>query len=473
MNLFHLFDANLVGRPNDAAIEFDGSTLTFGELESRSNRLASVLSERGLVKGARLAFQLANSVGLIDLLLACWKLGAIAVPVNVLYRDREVQHIVTDAEPMMFVDEAALAELCGKAAATGDRRPAVLVEGGDPAAIVYTSGTTGASKGAVLSHNNLSANSTTLISAWQMTPADRLLLTLPLSHVHGLANGVISWLVSGFLLRLTERFDHRVIVDLFRDFRPTLFFGVPTMYVRLLETPPPAAHEIGSMTRLFVSGSAPLAPDVLERFRNLFGHAILERYGMSETLMTVSNPYAGERRAGSIGLPLPGVSIRIFDATGVEGEEGELAVRGPTVFGGYWRREDATRSAFRDGWFLTGDLASRAVDRYLTLRGRKSDLIISGGFNIYPREIEEFLVEQPEIREAAVCGVPDAVRGEVPVAFVIAPDGVDFDSLERRCREQLASFKIPRRFIVVDALPRTALGKVQKHLLRQSLETTA
>jgi malonyl-CoA/methylmalonyl-CoA synthetase len=270
-------------------------------------------------------------------------------------------------------------------------------------------------------------------------------------------------------MRLLERFEHAKATAELLDFRPTVVFGVPTVYVRLLETPKDAAREIGSRMRLFVSGSAPLPAQVLEDFRALFGHTILERYGMTETLMNISNPYAGERRPGSVGFPLPGVSVRILDADGndvPEGETGEVYLKGPNVFAGYWRREEATTAAFRDGWFKTGDIAMRSPDGYYTLCGRRSDLIISGGFNIYPREIEEFLAEQPGVAEAAVAGELDRVRGEVPVAYVVSNGGpLDLAALEASCREKLASFKCPRRFLQVEKLPRNALGKVQKHLL--------
>jgi malonyl-CoA/methylmalonyl-CoA synthetase len=324
---------------------------------------------------------------------------------------------------------------------------------------VYTSGTTGVSKGAILTHNNFAANAVNLLACWQITSADRFLLALPLFHVHALGNGLHCWLMSGCRMRLLERFEHQKATEEFLDFRPSLFFGVPTIYVRLLETDPAAAPQIGSRMRLFVSGSAPLPPHVLEDFRALFGHTILERYGMTETLMNISNPYVGERRPGTVGFPLPGVSARIAD-------DGELFLRGPNVFSGYWRREDATRAAFVDGWFKTGDLATESPDGYFTLCGRRSDLIISGRFNIYPREIEEFLLEQPEVAEAAVAAVADRVRGEVPVAYIV-PRGDAFDAadLDRRCRDKLASFKIPRAFLRVESLPRNALGKVQKHLL--------
>jgi malonyl-CoA/methylmalonyl-CoA synthetase len=240
------------------------------------------------------------------------------------------------------------------------------------------------------------------------------------------------------------------------------------MYVRLLGFAEAAARDIGAKMRLFVSGSAPLPAQVLEDFRRLYGHTILERYGMSETLMNLSNPYAGERRPGSVGLPLPGLSVRNLNEAGepvADGETGELWLRGPNVFPGYWRRPDATAAAFRDAWFRTGDLAVRETQGYYTLHGRRTDLIISGGFNIYPREIEELLLEQPGVSEAAVAALPDRARGEVPVAYIVPAGEWSAETLERVCRENLASFKVPRKFIAVDRLPRTALGKVQKHLL--------
>ncbi|HYH07090.1 MAG TPA: AMP-binding protein [Thermoanaerobaculia bacterium] len=449
MHLLHLFDLSLVARANEPALEWDGAIYTFGDLERRSNRAADALRARGFAQGDRLCVQLANSIELIDLYLACVKLGVIFVPVNVLYREREIAHIIGDAEPREFLTRPL-------EPGSNDARPAVRLDGETPAAILYTSGTTGASKGAILTHDNFAANAVNLVSCWQITGRDRFLLPLPLFHMHALGNGLHTWLVSGCRMRLLERFDHRTAVDELRAFAPTLFFGVPTIYVRLLDTPRDDARAIGRRMRLFVSGSAPLPAHVLEQFRALFGHTILERYGMTETFMNTSNPYAGERRAGTVGFPLPGISVRV--------EEGELLVRGPNVFAGYWRRAEATAAAFTaDGFFRTGDLASVAEDGYITLLGRKSDLIISGGFNIYPREIEELLLEQEGVAEAAVVGVPDEVRGEVPVAYLVGT--FDAAELERVCREQLASFKVPRRFVQVEAIPRTALGKVQKHLL--------
>lgn len=446
MNLLHLFDLSLIGRASQPAL----GDLTFADVEARSNRVAHALRARGFVKGDRLAVYLANRPEFIDLFLACVKLGVIFVPVNILYREREIAHITSDAEPKLFVTENELASLVSDDAP----RPHEQVDGATPAAILYTSGTTGASKGAILTHDNFAANAINLTTCWQITERDRFLLPLPLFHTHALGNGLHCWLVSGCRMRLLERFDHRTAVDEFLDFEPTLFFGVPTVYVRLLETSLEMAQRIGKKMRLFVSGSAPLPAHVLEAFRERFGHTILERYGMTETFMNCSNPYVGERRAGTVGFPLPGVATRI--------ENGELLVKGANVCAGYWRRE--TDAFTPDGYFRTGDLASVSEDGYITLLGRRSDLIISGGFNIYPREIEELLLEQPGVREAAVVGIEDALRGEVPVAFLVG----DFDAaqLEAACRSQLASFKVPRRFEKVDAIPRTALGKVQKHFLR-------
>jgi malonyl-CoA/methylmalonyl-CoA synthetase len=474
MNLLHLFDFSLIGRQGEPALEFlacDGKreTRTFGEIEDNSNRLVRLFETRGVGRGERLCVHLPNGVEIIELFLACLKSGVIFVPINILYRKREAGHIVRDSQPKMFIEEENLQHVMRDAARLGTQaRTPIFLDGDAPAAIVYTSGTTGTSKGAVLTHNNFAANALNLITCWQITSADRLLLPLPLFHVHGLANGVCCWLVSGCRLRLLERFEHQKAVEVMRDFRPTLVFGVPTIYVRLLQTPADDARAVGAGMRLFVSGSAPLAAQVLQDFQELFGHRILERYGMSETLMNLSNPYAGERRAGTVGFPLPGISIRLLDRGGgavSDGETGEIYLRGPNIFAGYWNQAEATRDAFADGWFRTGDLAVRSADGYYTLVGRRSDLIISGGFNIYPREIEEFLGEQPEVTEAAVVGMADRLRGEIPIAYVVACAAIDADELTDRCRKALASFKVPRAFITVEKLPRNAMGKIQKHLL--------
>jgi malonyl-CoA/methylmalonyl-CoA synthetase len=468
MTLNQLFDLSLCQRGDEIGLEWQGRSFTFGEIGARARRTANALRSRGFQPGDRLCVQLANGIELIDLYLACLRLGVIFVPINVLYRQREVAHILHDAAPRLFVTRDNLDELTSEAGAASDDCAAVTLDGDSPAALVYTSGTTGASKGATLTHNNFAANAVNLLACWQIAAADRFLLALPLFHVHALGNGLHCWMISGCRMRLLERFEHQRAAAEFLDFRPTLFFGVPTIYTRLLETRPDIARTVGRSMRLFVSGSAPLPPQVLQDFHALFGHTILERYGMTETLMNISNPYAGERRQGSIGFPLPGVSVRLLDETGAAvapGETGELYLKGPNVFAGYWKKEEATKAALQDGWFRTGDLASVSPDGYYTLRGRRSDLIIYGGFNIYPREIEEFLMEQPEVAEAAVAGVPDGLKGEVPVAWIVARGDFDPAMLEQRCRRDLASFKVPRSFVQVDALPRNALGKVQKHAL--------
>jgi malonyl-CoA/methylmalonyl-CoA synthetase len=486
MQLADAFDVSLVGRRDEPALDVDGEsgvrTFTFGELDDRSNRLARLFASRGVTGGDRLCIYLANRVEFIDCFLAAVKLGAILVPINVLYREREISHIVGDAEPRAVITTREhvasfprgvtlwdVDELTTAASGdTGAGRVRVPLDGDTPAALVYTSGTTGRSKGAVLTHNNFLANAANLTTCWRIDHRDRYLAVLPLFHVHGLGNGVVSWLVSGCRMRLAERFDARRAAELFLMFEPTLFFGVPTVYVRLLELAPDVARAIGDRMRLFVCGSAPLPAHVLEAFRARFGHTILERYGMSETLMNLGNPYAGERRPGSVGFPFPGVSVRLLGPDGQEagpGTVGELWVRGPNVCAGYWRRPDADAAAFAGGWFRTGDLAECSDDGYYTLRGRTSDLIISGGFNIYPREVEEVLTALPGIREAAVVGVPDEKRGEVPVAYLVSDGALDAAAIDAACRRQLASFKVPRGFVRVEALPRTALGKVQRHLL--------
>jgi malonyl-CoA/methylmalonyl-CoA synthetase len=467
-----------VGRRDSVALEWGDSTYTFGDIDARSNHLARLLAARGLKKGDRLCVYLANCVEMIDVFLACVKLGVIFVPINILYRDCEITHILADAEPVAVVTTSEIAspapvwnpaDLTREAAALPNERPQVAVDGDAPAGIVYTSGTSGTSKGAVLTHNNFAANAISLLTAWQITSADRFLLALPLFHVHALGNGLHCWLAGGCRMRLLERFEHQNAAAEFLNFQPTLFFGVPAMYVRFLDIPLEQARQIGARMRLFVSGSAPLPAQIFEEFHTKFGHNILERYGMSETLMNISNPYVADRRPGSVGLPMPGVSVRLLNENGqpvADNETGEIYLQGPNIFAGYWKRDEATRAAFLNGYFRTGDLAVRSSDGYYTLCGRRSDLIISGGFNIYPREIEDFLEEQDEIAEAAVAAAPDRVRGEVPVAYIVVVRDIDAADLETRCRAKLASFKVPRQFIVVEKLPRNALGKVQKHLLR-------
>jgi malonyl-CoA/methylmalonyl-CoA synthetase len=487
MSLLPLFDRSLLGRATQPALDYeppggDRRSATYGELEVRSNQIAHLLRARGLRVGDRVALFLPNRIEFITLWLAAAKLGLIVVPVNVLFRARELTHLLHDAEPAAVVTTHELAAfvpgelaawdvdvLVAEATTHPATRIAETLGASQPMALMYTSGTAGAPKGAVLTHGNFAANALTLVDAWEITAADRYLAALPLFHAHGLANGLHCWLVSGCHMRLCPRFDHTRAAQWFEEYQPTLFLGVPTMFIRLLDVPGERARRIGSRLRLAVSGAAPLPADVHDRFRALYGCGILERYGMTETLGNAANPYRGERRVGSVGPALPHVEIRIVDEAGhdvPDGTAGEIWVRGPNVCAGYWRQPQATAAVWRDGWFRTGDVGVRAPDGYITLEGRRSDLIISGGFKIQPAEIEALMREQPGVRDAAVAAMPDPVRGEVPVAYVVVDEASFDEPATAAClREQLASFKQPRAFVRVDAIPRTALGKVQRYLL--------
>ena len=343
MQLTDLFNLSLVGRSSVTALEYEDAagnpaSLTFGEIDGRSDQVARYLMAEGFVTGDRLGIFLANRVEFIDLVLACLKIGVIIVPINILYREREIGHIIADAEPKAvvtttesidwlpagtrFIDVEKIASIA--AVRSTEPRVRLVLDGDTPAAIVYTSGTTGRAKGAILTHNNFAVNAINLLTCWRISREDRYLAVLPLFHVHGLGNGVMTWLIGGTLMRLVERFEIQRAAKIFDEFQPTLFFGVPTIYVRLLELPDELASRLGPRFRLFVSGSAPLPAHILTEFREKFGHTILERYGMSETLMNISNPYVGERRPGSVGFPLPGVSVRIIDAAGKEITDGTI-----------------------------------------------------------------------------------------------------------------------------------------------------
>jgi malonyl-CoA/methylmalonyl-CoA synthetase len=352
------------------------------------------------------------------------------------------------------------------------------VQGQRGAMLLYTSGTTGKPKGVLSTHAILAAQIRSVVQAWEWTERDHILHVLPLHHLHGVLNALCCALWAGACCELFPRFDaERVLRRIASGSDVTLFMAVPTIYAKLIEASARATpEERGAIRegclrlRLMVSGSAALPVAVLDAWRSISGHTLLERYGMTELGMVMSNTL--ERRVpGHVGEPMPGVIARLVDDAGTDvaaGQPGELLVRGPQVFAGYWQRPDATADAFVDGWFRTGDLAVRSPDGYYTLVGRRSDLIISGGFNIYPREIEEFLAEQPEIAEAAVMGVADRLRGEVPVAYLVARCAFEPSELEARCREAMASYKVPRAFVTVEKLPRNAMGKIQKHLLPRS-----
>ena len=487
-SVLHALDAHAERRPTAPALD----DVTYAGLRDASLRVAAKLRDAGLRPGDRLAIYAENRPGFVYAYLGGLRAGAIVVTVNVLYRTSDLEHILEDAQPAVV----AVSEQSAQYVTARDGRtvvgladverwahdPSVAPLSGAPALaahdgaiLIYTSGTTGRSKGAMLTHGNLLAIAQQLNEAWRWTHDDTLLLTLPLFHVHGLGAGLNGTLVAGARVRLRERFDAQTAIASLVAGEATMFFGVPTMYVRILEHAPEGTTF--AKMRLFVSGSAALPAPVFEEFARRFGIEILERYGSTEFGFALSNRYEGPRIAGTVGFPLPGVDVRLADASGnapAPGEAGEILVHGPNVFKEYWRNPDATRDAFvvdAQGrrWYKSGDLASFDPERGYTINGRLKELVISGGFNVYPIEIETELLRLPGIRAAAVVGEPHAARGEVPVAFCEVDDDFDEESVLEALRERLASFKVPKALYPIDVLPRNAMGKVEKPRLRQLL----
>lgn len=484
--------------PKRTFLQFDGQSFSYEDTAVLAARWASRLHAAGVERGDRVALFLENSSAFVMAYLGAHLIGAIVVLVNTQYRQTELRHILNDsAAKVVIVGDQAHADLIHQSDAPGVvifASEAVLEGAGDMpdwthapapadlALIGYTSGTTGRSKGAMLTHANLMANSAAVTRAWHWTERDRLLLTLPLFHIHGLGVGLNGTLFATGTVDLRRGFDATDVLDTLARGETTMFFGVPTMYTRLIAEARRRRSEGSAVRvdgmRLFVSGSAPLSPQTFAEFEELFGHRILERYGMTETIMNLTNPYDGERRPGTVGMPFPGQEARVVDVHTrqplPDGEIGEIQVRGPNVFAGYWRNPQATAEAFdANGWFNTGDLGWRSADGYFTITGRARELIISGGYNIYPREVEEVLLDHPAVAEVAVVGLPDAEFGEQVVAVVV-PAMQTTDGLEQElidwCRARLASYKKPRRVVFAAALPRNALGKVQKHVVQQQLQ---
>lgn len=443
-----------------------GEWLSAAALQEATARVAGRLAAAGLHAGDRMLFSAGSSLELVIAHVAALRAGIVVVPANTAYRERELAHIVDDARPRAaLVDDDSRADwiragapstlIVGPDVALSDGPPPPLdvAAGGDAALIGYTSGTTGAPKGAVLSHANLLAGVESVTIAWRWSSDDRLVLALPLFHIHGLGVGLHGTLLAGASAVLLPKFDVGAVLDAARDHDATLFFGVPTMYHRLAGSD--RAGELARL-RLCVSGSAALSAELHRALAARAGQVVIERYGMTETLMNVSNPYDGERRPGSVGLPLPGVELKLA-------ADDEILLRGPNVFGGYWERPEASADAFDDeGWFRTGDLGAVDADGYVRILGRSRELIISGGLNVYPREVEDVLVSHPAVSEAAVVGRPSDEWGETVTAFVVGEDGVDREELLAFAAERLAAFKRPRELVFVDALPRNALGKVVK-----------
>jgi len=495
-NLYALFESRFpADRQRPLLLLDSGAQVTFSQAEEASARYASLFAARGLVPGDRIAVQVEKSPEALLLYLGCLRAGLVYLPLNSAYHENEVRYFLENAEPRAVVgqpgamswmqplaaslriahvfslDQHGGGSLEDAARAMPPRFATVERSGDDLAAILYTSGTTGRSKGAMLSHRNLGSNALVLHRAWGFRPDDVLVHMLPLFHVHGLFVASHCVLLNGSSMRFHLRFDARRAIEDFAS--STVFMGVPTLYTRLLAEPALTRESVARM-RLFTSGSAPLLAETHQEFARRTGHRILERYGMTETGMLTSNPLEGERRPGSVGPPLPGVEVRVVDDAGTScapGVIGHVIVRGPNVFSGYWRMPEKNAEEFTaDGYFRTGDLGSLSRDGYLTIAGRSKDLIISGGYNVYPKEIELAIDELACVQESAVVGIPHPDFGEAVTAVVVPRQGgpaATENGIISALKEKLANFKVPKRVYFVDELPRNTMGKVQKNVLRE------
>ncbi|QFT70353.1 Long-chain-fatty-acid--CoA ligase [Labrenzia sp. THAF35] len=493
----HLFDALTAFIPNRSKVfleTLDGGKITYADMFARSAQYAGALQKLGVKAGDRVAVQVEKTPDTLMLYLGTIRAGGVFLPLNTAYTPAEIGYFVGDAEPAVFVcDPARADELAGTAQKAGarlhtldqngegslslladqmptdyDNRPR---EDDDLAAILYTSGTTGRSKGAMLTHGNLASNSQTMVKYWQFTEDDVLLHALPIFHTHGLFVATNCLMMAGGSMLFLPKFDLDQVLAALP--KATAMMGVPTFYTRLLASDR-FTRDVAAHMRLFISGSAPLSAEVHKEFRERTGHAILERYGMTETNMNTSNPYDGARRPGTVGFPLPGVGLRVVDArTGRElpdGEVGIIEIKGPNVFLGYWRMPEKTAQEFRaDGYFITGDMGRVDEDGYVSIVGRSKDLIISGGFNVYPAEVEALLDELLGVAESAVIGVPHPDFGEAVVAVLAPKPGAELgqDAVQASLNDRLAKFKQPKKVHVLEALPRNTMGKIQKNVLRE------
>jgi len=499
-NLFALIRRSISDESHVFLETGDGRTITYGEMLTTSAKFAHALRQWGVKPGDRVAVQVVKSPEAVMLYLACLRFGCVYLPLNTGYTDTELDYFFRDAEPTLIVcDTRRLANIERTGAAAGATHVTTLDADGagqlsqaaaalpatfddtmqrmdDPAAILYTSGTTGRSKGAVLTHGNLSSNAAALVHCWRFSRDDYLLHALPIFHTHGLFVAINVTLLSGATMVFLPGFDLDQVIRTLA--RASVMMGVPTFYTRLLSAPGFDRNLVRHM-RLFVSGSAPLSAQTHKEFRERTGHEIIERYGMTETGMIASNPYEGERRPGAVGLPLPGVEVRISDPkTGAprpQGTVGAIEIRGPNVFKGYWRMPEKTRAEFRaDGYFISGDLGFFDADGYLHISGRDKDLIISGGYNVYPAEVEAEVNAIKGIMESAVIGLPHPDFGEGVTAIVTLRPHCTIDEADIRqaLATRLAKYKVPKKVIVTDRLPRNAMGKVQKAVLRDRFAST-
>ena len=501
-NLYAALRAQFPNNLDTIAVETDdGLNYSWRDLERASAMLANLLEGLNIPQGARVAVQVEKSVEAMMLYLATLRAGYVFLPLNTAYQSAEIQYFIDNAEPAVVVcggasfgwvskiafkagtqyvftlNDNRTGSLLDRAVHCSDKHAVVENAADDMAAILYTSGTTGRSKGAMLSHENLLSNAQTLKTYWGWRTGDVLIHALPIFHVHGLFVAIHGALLNGSKMIWMSKFDPKYVIQKMPE--ATVFMGVPTLYVRML-TEASLTKQQASHMRLFVAGSAPLLIETFKAWQDRTGHTILERYGMSETVMLTSNPYAAdtryssqnERRGGTVGFPLPSVQLRVHSDDGVElpvGEIGGIQVKGPNVFSGYWRMPEKTKEEFTtDGFFKTGDVGKIDERGYVVIVGRSKDLIISGGYNVYPAEIEGYINDMPGVAESALVGVPHPDFGEVGVAVVIAKPGttVSGDAVIAALKSQLANFKIPKKCFVVDALPRNTMGKVQKNLLR-------
>ena len=485
-NIFALFAAAAGANAERPFLIVGGEPLlTYGGMLEQSGRAAAWLRSKGLQQGDRAIIQAHKSPAAVIFYLACLRAGVVFIPLNTAYQASELTYFLEDAEPALLVASAGLpgetVKFAGqRAVLTGDlpsapwaefagELPVVEAANRDPAAILYTSGTTGRSKGAVLTHGNLSSNAAVLGQAWQWQEGDVLLHALPIFHVHGLFVALHLALLHASPMLFHDRFDAAAVL---RDLpSATVFMGVPTFYTRLLMEPALDQAQCKHM-RLFVSGSAPLLDATFDEFQDRTGHTILERYGMTEALMVTSNPYDGPRIAGSVGPPLPGITVRVVTESGQPakaGEPGVLEMIGPNMFSGYWRNPEKTAEDHTaDGWFISGDIATIDDAGYVRIVGRAKDLIISGGYNIYPKEVEMVIDALDGVLESAVIGVPHPDFGEGVLAVVVREPGATIDetAIATALAAELAAFKRPKKIVIVDDLPRNAMGKVQKAELR-------